>query len=298
MKKWNRAFALLLAAGSLFLSACHQHTWIEADCVSPKTCESCGETEGEPLGHSWQEASCTEPRTCTRCGQTEGEPLGHNWQEASCTESKACTRCGEREGVPLGHSFSWNTVEQASCSKAGVQEGVCSVCGETERKELEKLPHTPDGDWVVTKEAVGSASGTRVRYCAVCGEIVEEETYELSPEEQEAYFKQQCKTYTYDQIARNPDDYKFQNAKFQGKVIQVIESGNNITMRLNVTRGRYSWSDTIYVQYSRKDSSESRILEDDIITVYGILTGTVTYQSVFGAPITIPAMRCSYIDRS
>lgn len=78
MKKWNRAFALLLAAGSLFLSACHQHTWIEADCVSPKTCESCGETEGEPLGHSWQEASCTEPRTCTRCGQTEGEPLGHN----------------------------------------------------------------------------------------------------------------------------------------------------------------------------------------------------------------------------
>lgn len=258
MKKWNRAFALLLAAGSLFLSACHQHTWIEADCVSPKTCESCGETEGEPLGHSWQEASCTEPRTCTRCGQTEGEPLGHNWQEASCTESKACTRCGEREGEPLGHSFSWNTVEQASCSKAGVQEGVCSVCGE----------------------------------------IVEEETYELSPEEQEAYFKQQCKTYTYDQIARNPDDYKFQNAKFQGKVIQVIESGNNITMRLNVTRGRYSWSDTIYVQYSRKDSSESRILEDDIITVYGILTGTVTYQSVFGAPITIPAMRCSYIDRS
>lgn len=270
MKKWNRAFALLLAAGSLFLSACHQHTWIEADCVSPKTCESCGETEGKPLGHSWQEASCTEPRTCTRCGQTEGEPLGH--------------------------SFSWNTVEQASCSKAGREEGVCSACGETEYREIEKLPHTPGGDWVVTKEAVGSASGTRVRYCAVCGEIVEEETYELSPEEQEAYFKQQCKTYTYDQIARNPDDYKFQNAKFQGKVIQVIESGNNITMRLNVTRGRYSWSDTIYVQYSRKDSSESRILEDDIITAYGMMMGTYTYTSTMGASITIPYMMCVFVD--
>lgn len=145
MKKWNRAFALLLAAGSLFLSACHQHTWIEADCVGPKTCESCGETEGKPLGHSWQEASCTEPRTCTRCGQTEGEPLGH--------------------------SFSWNTVEQASCSKAGREEGVCSACGESEYREIEKLPHTPGGDWVVTKEAVGYSEGIQVRYCTVCGEV-------------------------------------------------------------------------------------------------------------------------------
>lgn len=272
MRKWNRALAILLMAGLLFLSGCHQHTWIEADCVSQKTCESCGETEGEPLGHSWQDASCTEPRACTRCGQTEGEPLGH--------------------------SFSWNTVEQASCSKEGREEGRCSGCGETKYREIEKLPHIPGGDWVITKEAVGGAAGTRVRYCSVCGEVAEEETYHLSPEEQEAYFKQGCKTYTYDEIARNPDNYMLQAAKFRGKVIQVIEDGDDVTMRLNITKGRYSWSDTIYVQYSRTDSSESRILEDDIITVYGLMMGTVTYQSALRGPITIPAMLCAYIDRS
>lgn len=262
----------LLAAGlgALILSGCHQHTWIPADCITPKTCESCGQTEGEPLGHQWQAATCTEPKTCSRCGETEGNATGH--------------------------SFSWTTLKPATCSEPGVEEGTCSVCGETERKELAKLPHTPSGEWVVTKEAVGAAEGTRVRYCAVCGEIAEEETYKLSPEEQAAYFKTTCKTFTYDEIARHPDEHMFEAAKFTGEVIQVMEDGDDISMRLNITKGRYTWTDTIYVQYSRSNSSESRILEDDIITVYGVMLGTVTYQSVLGASVTIPAMLCSYIE--
>lgn len=272
MKKWNRAFALLLAAGSLFLSACHQHTWIEADCVSPKTCESCGETEGKPLGHSWQEASCTEPRTCTRCGQTEGEPLGH--------------------------SFSWNTVEQASCSKAGREEGVCSACGETEYREIEKLPHTPGGDWVVTKEAVGYSEGIQVRYCTVCGEVAEEEAYQLSPEELAAYFEADTTytAFTYDEVARYPDDHMFEKAKFKGKVIQIMEDEDTMIIRLAVTKERYGWSDPILVRYARTDSSEGRILEDDIITAYGMMMGTYTYTSTMGASITIPYMMCVFVD--
>lgn len=266
--KLNRL--LVVALGLLYLTGCHQHTWTQADCVTPKTCETCGETEGEPLGHQWQGPSCTEAKICAQCGDTEGKPAGHR--------------------------FSWSVVEQASCSKPGTEEGLCSVCGEKELRVLEKLPHTPDGDWTVTKEAVGSAEGTRVRYCSVCGEIAEEETYQLSPEEQAAYFKKTCETYTYDEIARNPDDYMFQTAKFKGKVIQVMENGDDVSMRLNITKGRYNWSDTIYVQYTRTDSSQGRILEDDIITVYGVMMGTITYQSVLGSSITIPAMLCSYID--
>lgn len=262
----------LLAAGLgvLLLSGCHQHTWIEANCVSPKHCESCGETIGEPLGHAWQDAACTEPKTCTRCGQTEGKPAGH--------------------------SFSWTAVKPATCSEPGTEEGTCSVCGETESRELEKLPHTPGGEWVVTKEAVGGAEGTRVRYCTVCGEIAEEETYKLSPEEQEAYFKTTCQTFTYDEIARHPDDHMLEAAKFTGEVVQVVEDGDTVVMRLAITKGRYVWSDPILVCYSRTDSSEGRILEDDIITVYGVMMGTYTYTSTMGASITIPYLLCSYVD--
>ena len=35
------------------------HTWIEASCTTPKTCSTCGATEGESLGHSYENNFCT-----------------------------------------------------------------------------------------------------------------------------------------------------------------------------------------------------------------------------------------------
>ena len=56
------------------------HTWNDADCTSPKTCSTCGETEGDALGHEAGTAAVTRKATaskagakvqkCTRCGQT------------------------------------------------------------------------------------------------------------------------------------------------------------------------------------------------------------------------------------
>lgn len=65
------------------------HRWLNATCVSPKTCSVCGATDGNALGHSWKNATCTTPKTCSRCGATDGEARGHNWEEGVCTD------CGE-----------------------------------------------------------------------------------------------------------------------------------------------------------------------------------------------------------
>ncbi len=73
------------------------HTWKEATCTEPRTCEVCGETRGKPLGHDWEDADCTEPRTCSRCGETKGKPLGHDWGEWDDDGKRACSRCGETE---------------------------------------------------------------------------------------------------------------------------------------------------------------------------------------------------------
>lgn len=81
----------------------HVHTWQSATCSKPKTCATCGETEGTSLGHRWRQADCTEPKTCSRCGLTEGSALGHNWQPATYEAPKTCSRCGETEGDPLGY---------------------------------------------------------------------------------------------------------------------------------------------------------------------------------------------------
>lgn len=51
------------------------HAWTNADCDTPKTCEVCGETEGESLGHNWIDATTEAPKTCEVCGATDGEKL-------------------------------------------------------------------------------------------------------------------------------------------------------------------------------------------------------------------------------
>lgn len=67
----------------------------------------------------------------------------------------------------------------------------------------------------------------------------------------------------------------------------MIESGNEIHLRVNVTKTQYTYEDTIYVVYA-KYSSEGRILENDIITIWGNANDLISYQSVLGQKITIP----------
>lgn len=83
---------------------CTHKLWTNATCTSPRTCKSCGKTEGEPLGHEWEEATCTAPETCQRCGRTKGKPLGHqpgswtkevDYVDATSKEIRECERCGE-----------------------------------------------------------------------------------------------------------------------------------------------------------------------------------------------------------
>lgn len=89
----------------------------------------------------------------------------------------------------------------------------------------------------------------------------------------------------YDEYARNPDTHKFEAIEFNGTVIQVIEDGNSCQYRVAV--GGNS-NNIFFVEYTRP-AGESRILEDDYVTVRGLSMGTFTYQSTMGGMITIPA---------
>lgn len=108
----------------------------------------------------------------------------------------------------------------------------------------------------------------------------------------ESDFKASCGTIDYKDAARNPSKYKGANVKFTGKVIQVQED----VMRVNVTQGSYGiWSDTIYVNYLPR-SSANRILEDDIITLYGTMEELKTYTTIMNSSVTIPQVTAKYID--
>lgn len=291
---------ILICLLMLAVSACGcKHQWANATCTTPMTCILCGETNGSPSGHAWVDATCTQARNCSICGTTEGTALEHSWITATCSTPKSCSLCGETDGEPLPHSIdTWVTTKDATCSETGVMEGLCKVCQEKSTKDITLLDHTP-GDWVITKECTATTAGERSKTCTVCGAVVSTETFEMSAEEIESAFKAECITYTYKDIARSPGEYKGKKAKFTGEVIQVMQeefySMMIYVLRVNVTQnGRY-YEDTVYVTYYA-DADAPRILEDDIITMYGTLEGEKTYETVMGSSVTIPNFDAEYID--
>ena len=125
------------------------HDWKKADCTAPKTCKTCGATEGSAKGHDWKKADCTAPKTCKTCGATEGSAKGHDWKKADCSAPKTCKTCGATEGSAKGHD--WKAADCATpktCKTCGATEGsakghdwkaadcatpkTCKTCGATE----------------------------------------------------------------------------------------------------------------------------------------------------------------------
>lgn len=106
-----------------------------------------------------------------------------------------------------------------------------------------------------------------------------------------------CRTISYEKLARNPDSYKGDYFEFTGEVIQVIQSGRHVELRVNVTRedlyGTTMYSDTIYVETKLLEDGD-RILEGDIITLYGVCDGLYTYTTIFGATMSIPKIDAAY----
>ena len=299
MKKKIFAIGLISALGTMTLTGCCEHKWKEATCTTAKTCTECDATQGEALGHDWEDATCTEPKTCSVCGETEGEALGHDWQDATCTEPQTCSRCDETQGEAVGHTADWTVTKEDACTEEGEETGKCTVCKKDATQKIAKLDHTP-GEWVVTEEAGWNVKGTRTRSCTACGTSIETEEYELSDEEAENGFKASCQSFSYDQIARDSDTYFMDHATYTGEVVQVIEDDNGeMSYRINVTPTSWGgYTDTIYVSFYKGavELMKTRMLEDDIVTLWGMNTGIVSYTTVMGAKVSIPSVAGEYIE--
>lgn len=124
-------------------------------------------------------------------------------------------------------------------------------------------------------------------------------TSSTTVKESKKEFKDSCKEYSYKTIARNPSQYDGKRVKFTGKVAQVSEgllNNKSITILMQVTKDEYGfYDDVIYCTYTYSQN-ESKILEDDIITIYGTCKGDITYTSLLGANITVPNIEIKYYE--
>lgn len=98
--------------------------------------------------------------------------------------------------------------------------------------------------------------------------------------------------FDYKAYSRYPDLYYNQKFKLTGKIVQVLGSrSEGYQIRLATKNG---YDDVVYV-FIKKDPGYA-LLEDDKVTIYAKANKTVTYQSIFGQSITIPAFNSDAIE--
>ena len=101
--------------------------------------------------------------------------------------------------------------------------------------------------------------------------------------------------YSYNTIARDADSYKGTKVRFRGKVLQEGDAGSSMRyIRLAVDS---DYDTVLFVTYT-SDQVPVRVLEDDILTIYGTVAGNYSYETVMGASITLPWVNSDMIDTS
>lgn len=98
---------------------------------------------------------------------------------------------------------------------------------------------------------------------------------------------------SYDELARNPEDYENESVTLSGQVMQVQNSDDGCIVLL----WQNDDSDQLVMVYiDDADFPENgKILEDDEITIYGYASGTKEYDTVSGASNEVPLI---YVDKT
>ena len=97
----------------------------------------------------------------------------------------------------------------------------------------------------------------------------------------------------YDNLARTPDDFLSEKIVLSGKVIQVMEDDSTTQLRLATNE---DYDAVVLVEYNSSIVQE-RVLENDLITIYGTSNGLISYESTLGGTITIPSITAYIINR-
>ena len=106
-------------------------------------------------------------------------------------------------------------------------------------------------------------------------------------------FKDNTETIPYSQLIKDPESFRGRNVRYYGQIFQIQQSGGAGFMLLSVTDGGYGfWDDNVWVNYE----GNVRGAEKDMITVYGRMTGSESYETQIGGETFVPRMRALYWD--
>ncbi len=136
------------------------------DCGKLYSDEACtkeitlADTVVKATGHDWAAADCTTPKTCKTCGATDGNANGHDWEwvvdeEATCGKDgkkhEECKNCDAKQSENTKidatgkHEWEWVVDKEATVDEEGEKHEECKNCGakQNEGTTIPKLDDVP-----------------------------------------------------------------------------------------------------------------------------------------------------------
>lgn len=129
--------------------------------------------------------------------------------------------------------------------------------------------------------------------------IEKESEFEIETESKEDFINS-CQVYSYKDLARNPDDYIGSRIVLEVKIEQIMQGGffdNNEYYRVYTNDEYDFWMGDEYFMNDFRVDDNTKLLQDDIIRVYGEFAGTqeVT-RAISGTKEYVPSINAYYID--
>ena len=94
-------------------------------------------------------------------------------------------------------------------------------------------------------------------------------------------------------MEKNADDYAGKRVKYTGQIFQIQEDLGSTVILMSVTNEGYDfWDDNVWVDYD----GEIESAKDDIITIYGTVTGSKSYETQIGGETYVPQIRAKYVE--
>jgi hypothetical protein len=110
-----------------------------------------------------------------------------------------------------------------------------------------------------------------------------------------ANFKANAQSIPYKQLQKNADAHSGEHVKFYGQIMQIQEDtfGDGGMMLLSVTDLGYDiYTDNVWVNYEGKVNGA----EDDMLTVYGTVVGSKSYDTQIGGETYVPEIDAKFIE--
>ncbi len=154
----NKEYYYCSTCGKIYLDAMGTREVTAADCMIPA------------LGHDWTDATCTSPKTCSTCGVTEGVALDHVWTNAcdiTCNNDCGTTRIVE-------HDYEWVIDTPPTVTTEGVKHEECTVCHvkRSEYTPVDKLACSHALVKTAATAATCTTTGNKEYYtCSICRKV-------------------------------------------------------------------------------------------------------------------------------